>query len=579
MPRRRPATQVPRRCASISATSSAGIPDPTAFVDRRCAYAYAVFAEGSSLAEITTERGLAAVAIALGALDVPRISSAERRLVRNVEGVSPTSQQIAEAQELISEGRDPLGQVFCTLRSPEDRRPAGATYTPAAIVGSMIGWAAAQGPVANIVDPGAGSGRFLIAAASAFPSANLVAFETDPLASLICRANAAVMGISRRTRVLVEDYRSATAIRGDGPTLTIGNPPYVRHHLLSIEWKKWLTERARALRLSSSQLAGLHAHFYLSAALSAQPGDRGAFVTASEWLDVNYGSLIRELLLDRLGGEVLTIVEPEAMPFADAATTAAIACWRVGSRRRGIRVRRVANVSALGSLSDGDEVRLERLKEARRWSPLTRPGRKLPEGWIQLGDIARVHRGSVTGANGTWVVSPGWSELPDHLLKPSITRGRELMTAGVVLRDDSHLRRVIDLPEDLDILTSEERRAVDTFLRAAKRKGVHKGYIASHRRTWWSVGLRPPAPIVASYMARRPPAFVLNQVDVRHINIAHGIYPREPLPMRAIERIARALREKVTLADGRTYAGGLVKFEPREMERLPVPSLEVLLAS
>jgi hypothetical protein len=27
----------------------------------------------------------------------------------------------------------------------------------------------------------------------------------------------------------------------------------------------------------------------------------------------------------------------------------------------------------------------------------------------------------------------------------------------------------------------------------------------------------------------------------------------------------------VTLGDGRTYAGGLTKFEPGEMERLPVP--------
>ncbi len=30
-------------------------------------------------------------------------------------------------------------------------------------------------------------------------------------------------------------------------------------------------------------------------------------------------------------------------------------------------------------------------------------------------------------------------------------------------------------------------------------------------------------------------------------------------------------------ADGRTYAGGLTKFEPREMERLLVPSPALLL--
>jgi hypothetical protein len=30
------------------------------------------------------------------------------------------------------------------------------------------------------------------------------------------------------------------------------------------------------------------------------------------------------------------------------------------------------------------------------------------------------------------------------------------------------------------------------------------------------------------------------------------------------------------LQQGRTYAGGLVKFEPKEMERLPIPSLDRL---
>jgi hypothetical protein len=34
----------------------------------------------------------------------------------------------------------------------------------------------------------------------------------------------------------------------------------------------------------------------------------------------------------------------------------------------------------------------------------------------------------------------------------------------------------------------------------------------------------------------------------------------------------------VTPAQGRVYAGGLAKFEPGEMERLPVPALALLRA-
>ncbi len=77
-------------------------------------------------------------------------------------------------------------------------------------------------------------------------------------------------------------------------------------------------------------------------------------------------------------------------------------------------------------------------------------------------------------------------------------------------------------------------------------------------------------------MARRPPIFVRNLADARHINIAHRLYPREPLKESVLRTLANFLSQSVTVAQGRTYAGGLIKFEPREMERLMVPQPELL---
>ncbi|MCY3730665.1 MAG: hypothetical protein OXF98_04925, partial [Rhodospirillaceae bacterium] len=167
--------------------------------------------------------------------------------------------------------------------------------------------------------------------------------------------------------------------------------------------------------------------------------------------------------------------------------------------------------------------------------------------------------------------------VPERYLLPSVTRARELIDADNRLESTAELRRVIDLPADLDELDAEERPGVEAFLDSARAAGVPDGYVARNRRAWWSVGLREPAPLLATYMARRPPAFVRNVAGARHINIAHGIYPREPLQGRALDRLAEALRTAVRPEMGRTYAGGLVKFEPREMERIPVPSVERLL--
>ena len=78
-------------------------------------------------------------------------------------------------------------------------------------------------------------------------------------------------------------------------------------------------------------------------------------------------------------------------------------------------------------------------------------------------------------------------------------------------------------------------------------------------------------------MARRPPQFTLNVCGARHINIAHGLYPRQTLSDRALAQLTTWLNENINTGSGRTYSGGLTKFEPKEIERLHIPSLETLL--
>jgi adenine-specific DNA-methyltransferase len=187
-----------------------------------------------------------------------------------------------------------------------------------------------------------------------------------------------------------------------------------------------------------------------------------------------------------------------------------------------------------------------------------------------------VHRGQVTGANRVWIAGTHSVGLPSSVLFPTVTRAKELFAAGTTLADVSLLRNVIDIPADLSIFDKEERKAIDQFMKLAKSVGADDGYVAKNRRAWWSVGLRTPAPILATYMARRAPAFVRNLVDARHINIAHGLYPRDPMSAGLLNRLANFLSTAVSLHQGRMYAGGLTKFEPREMERIPVPSPEML---
>lgn len=530
---------------------------------------------------LSSERDLAAVAWAIarrGAL--AELSESETALVGALEplrhGVDPDGLVAS-----IGAGRDPLGEALMRLRPPERRRSLGATYTPPEIVSSMVAWAAARVP-ARVVDPGTGSARFLTAAGRALPEASLIGVEIDPLAALLARANLTAAGFDDRSRIVVGDYRTVDLGECTSITAYIGNPPYVRHHQIAASEKAWLARQAADLGLKASGLAGLHVHFLLATALHARPGDVGAFVTSAEWLEVNYGRLPRELVAGELGGLSIHVINPEAIPFNGTATTAAVTCFEVGTAASSIRMKRVKASSDLGELDSGQQFSRERLRAAPRWSSLLNGNgaSKPPEGWVELGELCRVHRGAVTGANSTWITSADDPALPPGVLFASITKARELFGADdCALRDGDGLRAVVDLPADLDEFEDADRARIDRFLRVAQHQGAHTGYIARHRNPWWSVRLRSPAPILATYMARRPPAFVRNLAGVRNVNVVHGIYPREPMAPAALDALAASLRAAAPTAVGRTYAGGLVKFEPSEMSRIPVPSPALLEAA
>ena len=528
---------------------------------------------------VETQEDLIRLALAMGAAEIGGpLSQAERLLADQATGEGRTvpGAMARRVRDAIAGGEDPLGDSFCGLRPMALRRLAGAIFTPRELIKPMLDWTISLKPE-RIVDAGAGSGRFSASAARANPKLSIIAVDVDPVACILTRATLAAIG-HRRSLVINADYTRWPVPSSEVTTAFIGNPPYVRHHDLSPATKAWAQTAAREIGHTISGLAGLHALFFLATALKGKKGDIGCFVTSSEWLDVNYGAIIRELLLTKLGGTSIHVLDPTVLPFEKTATTAAITCFRVGEKPGTVRLRQLKTVEELNTLSDGEPIARERLEEARRWTPLMRGKRRSPEGHVELGELCQVHRGAVTGANSTWIAQAGSVDLPEDVLFRCVTRARELFQAGPVLASADHLRCVIDLPEDLDALSPEDRRRVERFLQQAKMLGAADGYVARYRRRWWAVHLREPAPILTTYMARRSPAFVRNPAGARHINIAHGIYPRQPLPEHALDRIAEALRTVVSVFDGRTYAGGLTKFEPREVERLPVPDLPALLA-
>jgi hypothetical protein len=124
--------------------------------------------EDDAAEAIATRPQLVSAALALMGPERWTLSASERELA--VVPPSRDTRLLAALRKAIRAGGDPLGDSFGRIYGPESRRRLGATYTPASISTPMLRWAADQGVPARVVDPGAGSGRFLVAAGQRFPA-------------------------------------------------------------------------------------------------------------------------------------------------------------------------------------------------------------------------------------------------------------------------------------------------------------------------------------------------------------------------------------------------------------------------
>ena len=475
-------------------------------------------------------------------------------------------------------GSDPLGDLYCTENSSGVRRDEGITLTPPPVVEWMVAHAQRRGKgVVRIVDGGAGTGRFTLAAAKAFPNAEIIAVEQNgTLSEILCR-NVGALGLAKRVKIINGDFRDLALPRIEGRTLFIGNPPYVRHHDIEPAWKHWYQTQMAGLGVKASQLAGLHLHFFAKALSNAHAGDLVFFITAAEWLEVGYGKPLRDLILANTSIAEITLLDREAQVFDDAMTTSTLTLLEVGTLSDGISFRTADSIESLTHPNGFARFSFNECSRAKRWTDLLHPGANDIgfAGALELGELFRVHRGQVTGMNSVWVEGHYNNPLPAGVCFSAITRARDLLALPTArLRDAALLRRVIDIPEDFTAFPEHERVQISNFLKWAQTHDAHRGYIASHRKPWFHVNLRPPAPIVMTYMARRSPRFVRNVCEARLINVAHGLYPRIPIPMRLLDTLTDWLNANVSVHSGRTYSGGLTKFEPGEVMRLKIPSLD-----
>lgn len=375
------------------------------------------------------------------------------------------------------------------------------------------------------------------------------------------------------------------------PNLILCNPPYVRHHHLNPAMKQRLKQEARRLGFPLNGLAGLYCYFILLAHEWLAPGGGAVWIVPAEFLDVNYGSAVKQYLLNRVTTLRIHRFDPTDVQFSDALVTSTILVLRKSPPPPGHQI-------LLTGGADLFAPKFSRLLDSRhlnpqeKWGPLftSSPPSCRSSGRLMLGDLFWIKRGLATGANGFFILDEAEANrlvLPAQFLRPVLPSHRLIPTDVIEADKDGlphALPRLVLLDCSLPRTVVRERfPALHTYLLEGERRLIHQRYLPRSRSPWYSQEQRPPAPIICTYMARKKQdgrifRFIRNYSQATAVNVYLLLYPKPALTKAArkdpavLDRIFAHLQAVPDLEClGRVYGGGLNKLEPKELGALELP--------
>ena len=475
------------------------------------------------------------------------------------------------------------------MDSDDLRKARGAYFTPPEIARYLVGWAV-RSPEDTVLEPSCGEAGFLLAAAERLKESGanpiflgerlhgLEIFEASAR-----NAEALLREAGCETRIAVGDffdYRTSTAYDA-----VVGNPPFVRYQNFSGRTRARAQEAALAQGVRLSGLANAWAAFVVKAALHLKPDGRLALVLPAELLSVNYAREVRRFLLRRFARVRLIVFEESVFPGVLEEVVLLLAEGTGGAEV--LEVHQTANLESLVSVeaatwtaraADGNE----------KWTPalvaedtFTTYGKLVGERFEPLGAWGTVYLGAVTGNNRFFSLTVAEADAlglrrGDTIrISPPGTRHLRDLSFG-----EAAWNRLAGGGARCLLLHPEHRPsdAARRYISEAERSGISRAYKCRVRKPWWRVPLVEVPDLFLTYMNHDRPRLVDNAARAQILNSVYGVrlspgregLGRGVLPIACLNSVTLLGGEIV----GRAYGGGLLKMEPREADRLPVPSLD-----
>lgn len=435
-------------------------------------------------------------------------------------------------------------------------RQLGSYYTPDLTASALARWAIRTGHE-SFLEPSAGGGALLIAALSRanelarYPAARATAFDIDPEAIEKLHA----LDIDQLTVYKADFLEHPFFEKFD---LVLANPPFNRNHSLTPQRRSSLRDR-----MGVSGAIGLWGYFLLHSLNFLKSGGRLASIVPRSILFTRHG----EKYLKNLCGQFseVGVFELSARPswsnFADEAGAVILAEGFGG---------RPCNQYRTGTLNEDGVI-------AEKSTPQCQLYDRAIGVSVMLGTLANLSIGVVTGRNKVFLLSE--NERKDAGLslthvRPVISRSRQL--SGLFLSTEDLHDLAVNGHKTWLLAPKKFYAAVSRYLAVVPAEDIEAVVWFRKRKPWWKVQISENIDAVFTYMNDLGPRIVAVSPGVVCTNTLHRVTffnstaeaQRRGVFLTAISTFGQLAAERV----GRSYGGGVLKFELAEARRLPVIS-------
>lgn len=476
-----------------------------------------------------------------------------------------------------------LEERYKAETNKDHRKNFGQFFTPQLVADWMAKWVLAS-PIKIVLEPSVGMGSLAISIIENDPNCKVIAIEKDPI--IFSKINQRLRSLIELRNIDFFDLDETTKFDG-----VISNPPYIRHHSLSLKDEIY-SRLEGVIKEKISKLTNIYILFCIDLIDRLEDGGRAAIIIPTEWMNSNFGESFKKYLYKTNYNCTIVYVSNDALVFDDALTTASILLIeKKKNTSASVKFKYVKNKKYFSDFCPDDdryvlgfEYGWDELLSIKKWDSLF--GRQNlvgnQENLISLGDICSSKRGIATGANKYFHLSK--SSVNAHHISPNSIKkciGSAADVRGLIF-DQSDLSSLIENDKRIFLFDPDSNVSSgdEEYIRHGESLGINKGFLTSARKVWYQQERRSPAPIWVGVFNRDKIKFIYNESGAYNLTTFHCLYPKVHLSENQIKALVAILNHQdmsaYVMEQRRVYGGGLLKLEPRDLPDIRIPDIRSL---